>query len=106
MNEPAVRLEEPKFSDLTVVDFPDLAQGCKTYDEFIEKIKDVSETELDEAAEMTVVSKPVLGQIERGQSSPTINILWKISTGLKIPLSFSVNRKKRNIWSPGLMGKM
>ena len=37
MNEPAVRLEEPKFSDLTVVDFPDLAQGCKTYDEFIEK---------------------------------------------------------------------
>ena len=65
MNEPAVRLEEPKFSDLTVVDFPDLAQGCKTYDEFIEKIKDVSETELDEAAEMTVVSKPVLGQIER-----------------------------------------
>jgi len=30
----------------------------------------------------------MLGQIERGQSSPTINVLWKISTGLKIPLSF------------------
>lgn len=30
----------------------------------------------------------MLGQIERGQSSPTINTLWKISTGLKIPLSF------------------
>ncbi len=33
-------------SDLTVVDFSDLAQGCKTYDEFIRKMKDVSETEL------------------------------------------------------------
>lgn len=32
---------------MTVVDFSDLAQGCKTYDEFIEKMKDVSETELD-----------------------------------------------------------
>ena len=30
-----------------VVDFSDLAQGCKTYDEFIEKMKDVSETELN-----------------------------------------------------------
>lgn len=30
----------------------------------------------------------MLGQIERGQSSPTINTLWKISTGLRIPLSF------------------
>ena len=42
---------------------------------------------LDEAAALTGVSKPMLGQIERGQSSPTINTLWKIATGLKLPLS-------------------
>ncbi len=36
---------------------------------------------------MTGVSKPMLGQIERGQSSPTVNILWKIATGMKIPFS-------------------
>ena len=41
------KLYEPEFSDLTVVDFSDLAQGCKTYDEFIEKMKDVSETKLN-----------------------------------------------------------
>ena len=41
------RLYEPEFSDLTVVDFSDLAQGCKTYEEFIEKMKEVSETELE-----------------------------------------------------------
>ena len=40
------KLYEPEFSDLTVVDFSDLAQGCKTDDEFIEKMKDVSERPL------------------------------------------------------------
>lgn len=40
------RLYEPEFSDLTVVDFSDLAQGCKTYEEFIKKMTLVSETEL------------------------------------------------------------
>ena len=41
------RLYEPEFSGLMVVDFTDLAQGCKTYDEFTRKMKDVSEMELD-----------------------------------------------------------
>lgn len=40
------KLYEPDFSDLTVVDFSDLAQSCKTYDEFTEKMKTVSETDL------------------------------------------------------------
>ena len=41
------KLYEPDFSDLTVVDFSDLAQSCKTYDEFIGKMKDVSEVDLN-----------------------------------------------------------
>ena len=41
------RLYEPDFSDLTAVDFSDLAQGCKTYDEFIEKMNEVSEIDLN-----------------------------------------------------------
>jgi len=40
------KLYGPDFSDLTVVDFSDLAQGCKTYDEFTEKMKEVSEEDL------------------------------------------------------------
>ena len=40
------RLYEPEFSDLYVVDFSDLAQGCKTYDAFVKKMTFVSETEL------------------------------------------------------------
>lgn len=41
------KLYEEEFSDLTVVDFSDLAQSCKTYEEFIEKMKNVSEVDLN-----------------------------------------------------------
>lgn len=40
------KLYQPDFQDLTVVDFSDLAQGCKTYDEFIEKMGHVPESTL------------------------------------------------------------
>ncbi len=40
------KLYQPDFQDLTVVDFSDLAQGCKTYDEFIEKMGNVPESAL------------------------------------------------------------
>ncbi len=42
---------------------------------------------LDRAAGETGVSKAMLGQIERGESSPTIAIMWKIATGFKQSLS-------------------
>ncbi len=41
------KLYEPDFSDLTVVDFSDLAQSCKTYDEFIGKMGTAAETDLN-----------------------------------------------------------
>lgn len=40
------KLFEQEYSDLTVVDFSDVAQSCKTYDEFIEKAAHVEEAEL------------------------------------------------------------
>ncbi|WP_293574732.1 XRE family transcriptional regulator [Phaeobacter sp.] len=42
---------------------------------------------LSRAAEVTGVSKAMLGQIERGESSPTIATLWKIAKGFHLPLS-------------------
>lgn len=42
---------------------------------------------LDQVAQMTGVSKSMIGQIERGDSSPTVTTLWKISNGLKISFS-------------------
>ena len=40
------QLYQPEFSNLTVVDFSDVAQSCKTYDEFIEKAANAEECEL------------------------------------------------------------
>ena len=40
------KLYQPEFQELTVVDFSDLAQGCKTYGEFIGKMADVPESDL------------------------------------------------------------
>lgn len=42
---------------------------------------------LSQAAEYTGVSKAMLGQIERGESSPTVATLWKIATGFNVPFS-------------------
>lgn len=42
---------------------------------------------LDRAAAETGVSKAMLGQIERGESSPTVSTLWKIATGFQTSLS-------------------
>ena len=41
------KLFEPQFSELTVVDFSDLAQRCKTYNEFIGKMANTSESRLN-----------------------------------------------------------
>lgn len=47
---------------------------------------------LDELSELTGVSKPMLGQIERGNSNPTVAILWKIASGLQVPLASFLSR--------------
>lgn len=58
-----------------------------TIGEHLKEIRAGRTLTLEETAELTGVSKPMLGQIERGQSIPTITTLWKIATGLKVPLS-------------------
>lgn len=45
---------------------------------------------LSHAAQVTGVSKAMLGQIERAESSPTIATLWKIATGFNLPFSLFI----------------
>lgn len=68
----------------------------------LKEIRNTRGLTLDAVSDMTGVSKPMLGQIERGQSFPTINTLWKISTGLKIPLSFFCKQKEMEYTVAGL----
>lgn len=57
-----------------------LAQAVKSYRKKVA-------WSLDRAARETGVSKAMLGQIERQESSPTIDTLWKIATGFSVSLS-------------------
>lgn len=49
---------------------------------------------LDVASQKTGVSKAMLGQIERGESSPTIATLWKIASGFDVSFSSFVEDLK------------
>ncbi len=51
---------------------------------------------LEYTSNLTGVSKAMLGQIERGESIPTISILWKISTGLRISFSELLGSSESN----------
>lgn len=60
---------------------------------------------LEQTAELCGISKPMLSQIERGKSVPTITTLWKIATGLKVPFSsfLQEDRPVYTLVSPGRM---
>ena len=50
---------------------------------------------LDRTSKATGVSKAMLGQIERMESSPTIATLWKIATGLECSFSSFLSSPKQ-----------
>lgn len=52
---------------------------------------------LDQVAELTGVSKAMLGQIERGDSNPTISVLWKIVNGLQISFTSLIEDEEPKI---------
>lgn len=53
----------------------------------LKQVRQERELTLEDTAKLTGVSKAMLGQIERGKSNPTISVLWKIATGLKVSFS-------------------
>lgn len=57
----------------------------------LKRVREEKKLSLEKLAELTGVSKSMLGQIERGDSSPTIATVWKISNGLKVPFTALLN---------------
>jgi transcriptional regulator with XRE-family HTH domain len=53
----------------------------------IHRIRKERNLSLDKVAEITGVSKAMLGQIERGESNPTVTTLWKIANGFHVSFS-------------------
>lgn len=59
----------------------------------LKKIREKRRMSLDKVSEVTGVSKSMLGQIERGESNPTIQTLWRIAKGLRVSFSSLIEQK-------------
>ena len=55
------------------------------------RIRNDRRLSLDEASHCTEISKAMISQIERGQSTPTVTTLWKMAAGYKVPLTWFLN---------------
>lgn len=54
---------------------------------------------LDTLARQSRVSRAMLSQIERGRSTPTIGVLWKIAHALEAPISALLSEEREeNVW--------
>ncbi|POT55260.1 XRE family transcriptional regulator [Citrobacter amalonaticus] len=60
--------------------------------ETLKTLRQQRQWSLSRLAEATGVSKAMLGQIERNESSPTVATLWKIATGLNVPFSTFISQ--------------
>ncbi|MEP4039162.1 helix-turn-helix domain-containing protein [Pseudophaeobacter sp.] len=67
----------------------------------LREIRNRAGISLSKAADLTGVSKAMLGQIERGESSPTIATLWKIAKGFHLPLSALIGEAEATRPDPG-----
>lgn len=63
----------------------------------LKEIRTKRNLSLDEVTKLTGVSKAMLGQIERGQSNPTVSTLWKIATGLKVSFSLFIEENQEDL---------
>src|SRR6185436_11643283 len=50
----------------------------------------------EKLARASGVSRAMLGQVELGQSAPTINVLWKIARALGVPFSALITSSEAN----------
>lgn len=60
----------------------------------LKRLRKEKNLSLSKLSELSGVSKVMLGQIERGESNPTINTVWKIATGLKVPYTYIIDEPK------------
>lgn len=70
---------------------PDLAPVVGTN---LRRLRGERGLSLEGLAKISGVSRAMLGQIELGQSAPTINVLWKIARALDLPFSALITASK------------
>ena len=75
----------------------DMSQLDKNIAQNLKRIRKSKNMSLDMLAEKTGVSKSMLGQIERGESNPTVSTIAKIVDGIKVPFEDLIYQKTESV---------
>ncbi|WP_285398281.1 XRE family transcriptional regulator [Lysinibacillus sp. fls2-241-R2A-57] len=57
----------------------------------LKAIREKEKLSLEKVSQLCGVSKTMIGQIERGESSPTLTTIWKIANGLTVSFTTLIN---------------
>jgi transcriptional regulator with XRE-family HTH domain len=79
-NEPALPMVRPEPG-------PSTAGLTAIVGKNLKRLRSERQLSLEKLAQLSQVSRAMLGQIELGQSAPTINVLWKIAHALDVAFS-------------------
>ncbi len=60
----------------------------------LKRLRQERNLSLGQLAELSGVSKVMLAQIEKGETNPTINTIWKIANGLKVPYTVLIDERE------------
>lgn len=63
----------------------------------LKKIREKRKLSLDKVAELTGISKSMIGQIERGESNPSITTVCKLANGLKVQVTSFIVEEQPNV---------
>jgi transcriptional regulator with XRE-family HTH domain len=66
--------------------------------ENLKRLRTERNLSLGQLAELSDISKVMLSQIEKGSTNPTINTLWKIANGLKVPYTSLLEQKEEETY--------
>ena len=62
----------------------------------LKKLRTERNLSLGQLADISGLSKVMLSQIEKGEGNPTINTIWKIANGLKVPYTKLIDEVKND----------
>lgn len=64
--------------------------------ENLKRLRTERNLSLGQLSDLCGISKVMLSQIEKGDTNPTINTLWKIANGLKVPYTSLLDQKEHD----------
>jgi transcriptional regulator with XRE-family HTH domain len=84
---PAIPAPAPKSKELTEPESGPPSDLAPAVGPNLRRLRTTRGLSLERLARASGVSRAMLGQIELGQSTPTISVLWKIARALNLPFS-------------------